>query len=407
MAALDGERTHAPDPGITRRRAVGAKRRLAPTICHHELEDQTLTLKDYQGNRISVVGRGHFKITFKDRTEVLPLTIVDRDRPSLLGLQWFAPLGIEVTGIHHVEEADWEAALGCILWGDRVVIPDKLQERVLGMLHEGHPGMVKMKSVARSYAWWPGIDKQIETWVAKCKQCQESRPNPPAAPIQEWETPRGPWSRIHIDFAGPTKGHMYLITVDAYSNWLEVSTMKSTTTEAVIKKLNKLFATHGLPDVLVSDYGPQFTALAFEQFLAGQGIRHALTAPANPAANGRAERMVQYTKKTIQKIEATNIQDRINKMLLIQHITPSATTNRSPAELMMGRKLWSTLDRMHPIYNPEKPPGSSSKLRKYNIGDLVYAKNLSGEPLWVPATITQITGPLSYQLETSDGKNWK
>ncbi|XP_026530731.1 uncharacterized protein K02A2.6-like, partial [Notechis scutatus] len=178
---------------------------------------------------------------------------------------------------------------GCLLWGDRVVIPEKLQGKVLQLLHEGHPGIVRTKALARSYAWWPGMDKEIEAWVAKCSRCQETRPNPPAAPILEWETPRGPWSRLHIDLAGPTKGNTFLITVDAYSNWLEVSNMKTTTTDAVTKVLNKLFATHGLPDVIVSDNGPQFTSLEFERFLAERGIRHALTATAHPAANGRAE----------------------------------------------------------------------------------------------------------------------
>ncbi|XP_026540268.1 uncharacterized protein K02A2.6-like [Notechis scutatus] len=333
---------------------------------------------------------------------------------SLLGLEWFAPLGIGVTGINSVTETDWEESLmkefqdvfdgklgkyqgtpisfnlnpniaplpitasdivketakdtqmarilnwGCILWGDRVVIPERLQEKVLCMLHEGHPGIVKMKSLARSYVWWPGMDKDIETWVGTCTKCQKSRPTPPPAPILNWETPRGPWSRIHIDFAGPTKGYTFLIIVDAYSNWLEVSVMHSTTTEAVVKQLRKLFATHGLLDLLVSDNGPQFTALSFEKFLAEQGIRHVLTAPAHPATNGRAERMVQYTKEALDKLDTGDIQDKIDKMLTIQRIIPSTSTNKSPAELLMGRKLRSHLDRLHPTYNPEKPPDFST-----------------------------------------------
>ncbi|XP_026536203.1 uncharacterized protein K02A2.6-like, partial [Notechis scutatus] len=205
----------------------------------------------------------------------------------------------------------------CVLWGDRVIIPGRLQNKVLKLLHDGHRGIVRMKALARSYAWWPGMDRQIETWVATCNKCQETRSAPPKAPPTEWETPRGPWSRIHIDFAGPAKGHTFLITVDAYSNWLEVHKIKSTTTEAVVKKLNRLFATHGLPDVLVSDNGPQFTALVFEQYLADRGIRHALTSPAHPAANGRAERMVQFTKKTLHKMEQGNIHDKVTRMLLL------------------------------------------------------------------------------------------
>ncbi|XP_026530759.1 uncharacterized protein K02A2.6-like, partial [Notechis scutatus] len=192
---------------------------------------------------------------------------------------------------------------GCVLWGDRVIIPERLRNKVLKLLHDGHPGIVQMKALARSYARWPGMDGQIETWVATCNKCQETRSAPPKAPPTEWEMPRGPWSRIHIDFAGPTKGHTFLITVDAYSNWLEVNKMKNTTTEAAVKKLNRLFATHGLPDVLVSDNGPQFTALVFEQYLADRGIRHALTSPTHPAANGRAERMVQLTTKTLHKMD--------------------------------------------------------------------------------------------------------
>ncbi|XP_058042246.1 uncharacterized protein K02A2.6-like, partial [Ahaetulla prasina] len=172
---------------------------------------------------------------------------------------------------------------GCLLWGDRVVVPEKLRKNVLELLHVGHPGIVRMKSLARSYVWWPLMDKEISDRVGKCQSCQESRPLPPTAPIREWKKPQGPWSRIHIDFAGPFHGQTFLIVVDAYSKWLEIILMRTTTAEAVISVLRHLFVTHGLPDTLVSDNGPQFTATQFEGYLAEEGIRHVLSAPFHPA----------------------------------------------------------------------------------------------------------------------------
>lgn len=75
--------------------------------------------------------------------------------------------------------------------------------------------------------------------------------------------------------------------------------MTSNTSEIVIKILWGLFATHGLPDVLVSDSGPQFTSGTFEKFLLSQGIQHALSVLFHPSSNGQAERMVRSAKEML------------------------------------------------------------------------------------------------------------
>ena len=73
---------------------------------------------------------------------------------------------------------------GCILWGSRVVVPKQGREMVLQELHEGHPGMTRMKSLARMYVWWPGIDKEIEECVRTCQECQLNQSAPPETPMQ-------------------------------------------------------------------------------------------------------------------------------------------------------------------------------------------------------------------------------
>ena len=63
-----------------------------------------------------------------------------------------------------------------------------------------------MKALARSLVWWPGLDPELEKMVKECTQCQQNRPSPAIAPLHPWQWPTRPWSRLHIDYAGPTEG---------------------------------------------------------------------------------------------------------------------------------------------------------------------------------------------------------
>ena len=70
--------------------------------------------------------------------------------------------------------------------------------------------------------------------------------------------------RIHIDFAGPFLGHMFFLVIDAYSKWLEILLMPTTTLNKTIETLKSLFARYGLLEQIVSDNGPQFTSDEFK-----------------------------------------------------------------------------------------------------------------------------------------------
>ena len=160
-----------------------------------------------------------------------------------------------------------------------------------------------MKALARSYMWWPRMDKAIEEVAKGCNGCQLTQNNPKTALLHSWELPARPWQRIHIDFAGPFLGTMFLIVVDVHSKWPEVIPMTTTTASRTNEELRKLFATHGLPEQLVSENGPQFIADEFGEFMRSNGIRHIKLAPYHPATNAmtfkQALRAALAEKKSI------------------------------------------------------------------------------------------------------------
>ena len=206
----------------------------------------------------------------------------------------------------------------CLMWGGRVIVPTKLRPQILNQLHEGHLGVVKMKSLARSYFWYPGLDSEIETLTKKCTGCAHTQNNPATAPLHTWAWPSKPWHRIHVDYCGPFLGHMFLVVVDAYSKWPEVICMQSTTSEKTIEALRHLFSRNGLCLQLVSDNGPQFTSDEFRKFMLTNGIKHIRSVQFHPASNGQAERFVQSMKHAMKSMgnDHGTVQDKLSRFLL-------------------------------------------------------------------------------------------
>ena len=229
----------------------------------------------------------------------------DRD-PTLAKLRHSLLVGSDIPDSpdfksFRVRHAELSVQDGCILWGSCVVVPPPGRPKIREQLHVGHPGISRMKNLARSFVWWPGIDQEVEETVKHCDPCQRSRHAPAVAPLQPWDWPQRPWARLHVDYAGPHLGHMFLVIVDAHSKWMEINACKTATSTSTIEHLRTLFATHGLPELFVTDNGSVFTSSEFMSFLEQNGIRHSTSAPYHTATNGLAERAVQTFKEFIRK----------------------------------------------------------------------------------------------------------
>ncbi|XP_061883310.1 uncharacterized protein K02A2.6-like isoform X1 [Entelurus aequoreus] len=304
---------------------------------------------------------------------------------------------------------------GCIFWGARVIVPPPGRSQIVEEIHETHPGASRMKSLARSYVWWPGLDKDLEDKVKGCTQCQINQNMPPPAPLHPWEWPDRPWSRLHMDFAGPFKGQMFLLMVDAHSKWIEAHIMSNITAPTTIDKLRQVFAVHGLPDTLVTDNGPTFTSELFSEFMQQNGIHHIRTAPFHPASNGLAERAVQTVKEGLKRMTGDSLSTQLSRFLFKYRLTPQTTTGRTPAEMLMGRRPKSRLDLLRPDMKA-KVQGKQEKQkerhdqhareRQLKPDDCVYVRNFSSNnnQQWLPGIILKRSGPVSYVVKLTDGR---
>uniref|UniRef100_A0A8R1DHX7 RNA-directed DNA polymerase n=1 Tax=Caenorhabditis japonica TaxID=281687 RepID=A0A8R1DHX7_CAEJA len=240
---------------------------------------------------------------------------------------------------------------GCLLLDDRVVVPKSLWETVLKQLHDGHPGIIRMKQKARSFVFWRGLDAQIEQIVKFCDNCQTNSKMPRVTPLQPWPAPKKPWTRIHVDFAGPIDGILFLVVVDAKTKYAEVKLTRKISAVATVDLMEEIFSTHGYPELIVSDNGTQLTSQLFKQMCESHGIAHKTTATYYPRSNGAAERFVDTLKRGISKIKgsASINQQVLNNFIINYRNTPHAALNgATPAECHFSRKIRTTMSLLMP-----------------------------------------------------------
>ncbi|XP_058448901.1 uncharacterized protein K02A2.6-like [Malaya genurostris] len=305
-------------------------------------------------------------------------------------------------------ENKYTLAANCLHYEHRVIIPPSLRQAILNDLHVAHLGVVKMKSLARSFVYWPGIDNDIELAVRSCRNCSSNAPSPPKFSCHHWEYPQGPWQRIHVDYAGPIADSMLLIVVDAYSKWVEVRVTSTSTTEATVGILDELFCSYGVPTTLVSDNGPQFTAREFKHFLQMSGVKfHKFSAPYHPATNGQAERYVQTVKQALKAMGTTKstLKKNINEFLCQYRRTAHSETTESPAKLFLGRNIMTRLDLVRPLdastrITEKQKANFNTSFRSFTPGQQIYF--ISGNnrmDKWIPGVISKQLGDLHYIIE--------
>uniref|UniRef100_A0A671U8K1 Gypsy retrotransposon integrase-like protein 1 n=1 Tax=Sparus aurata TaxID=8175 RepID=A0A671U8K1_SPAAU len=236
---------------------------------------------------------------------------------------------------------------GLILRGSRIVIPRSMRGETLQKIHDGHQGLSKCRERACSSVWWPGLSAEINRLVTSCQVCHELKRTQQKEPLISTPLPERPWKRIALDLC-EYEHQNYLVISDYYSRFIEVLHLPSTTSRRVIQKLKAVFARFGIPDEVVSYNGPRFSSADFQEFAKELDFQHCSSSPHHPQGNGHAERAVQTAKKILKQKDPV-------MALMAYRSTPCSTTGFSPAELLMGRKIRTTLPTLEENLIPKWP----------------------------------------------------
>ena len=192
------------------------------------------------------------------------------------------------------------------------------------------------------------MDKQVEMLVKSCYPCQLVAPRPKPEPVRSTVLPRGPWSDLATDLLDIPNDNHLLVVIDYYSRWPEVIQVTKTDAGHIIKSMEAIFHTHGIPESMRSDNGPPFQSREFEGFLGYLGIDHRKGIPLWPQSNGEVERFNATILKIVRiaNLEGKNWRGALQDFLFQYRTTPHTVTGKSPAELLMGRKLRDKLPRV-------------------------------------------------------------
>ena len=253
----------------------------------------------------------------------------------------FAPYGRIFSELSVVEQV--------VMRGTQIVIPQALQDRVLNICHEGHLGIVKSKQLLRSKVWFPGIDKKMEARCKGCLACQATVTQKSRTPIVMTETPSEAWERVAADFCGPfPTGELVLVVIDERSRYPEIEIVNSTSAESTETALEKIFATHGNPQVLKSDNGPPFNSHAFKDLCIQKGIQHRRITPRWPEANGLVENFMKSVGKATKTAhaEGKNWKTELYRYVANYRQTPHPATGKSPREVIFGKVMRGKLPEL-------------------------------------------------------------
>ena len=300
---------------------------------------------------------------------------------------------------------------GLVFKDCRIVVPTSLRKNIIATVHRSHQGIQGCIRLAKDAVYWPLMNQEITDYVSQCSVCNIHRPEQCKEPMLPHDVPGRPWAKVGADLF-ELQGQHYLLLVDYFSNFFELMRLSSSTrTKCVIDAMRSQFARHGVPEVVMSDNGPQFSCGEFREFAQRWDFENITSSPRYPQSNGQVERAIGTVKNLVKK--AMEDGNDVQLALLNFRNTVREGFSASPAQLLFGRRCRTLLtiqrSRLIPklandVYR-DKKIAKNAQMAQYNKsahhlnplvpGDAIRMK-LPGQDTWTLGECTKKLSKRSY-----------
>ncbi|CAJ2654250.1 unnamed protein product [Trifolium pratense] len=249
-------------------------------------------------------------------------------------------------------------------------VDEDTADYILREVHEGinaqHLGGRSLaRKALRAGYYWPTMQQDAKDHVKKCDKCQRHG-DMHLAPPRELKSLSSPWPFAWwgMDLLGPfTKGlyqNRYLIVaVDYFTKWVEAEPLSDITSLRVLRFFKRnVLARFGIPQVVVTDNGTQFTDKDFQAFLVALGTKQHFTSVEHPQTNGQAEAANKVILRGLRRRLDQNKKkwvEELDNVLWAYRTTPHSTTGETPFRMVYGTEAVIPVEIGEPSRRTEQP----------------------------------------------------
>ena len=242
---------------------------------------------------------------------------------------------------------------GCLIYDNKLVIPNKLKGMVLETIHNKHPGQAGMLALAQ-LIWYPHIHSDIVAQAQASRHCTEKgenlKPLISKSQVGKFPSLSEPNEEVQMNFAGPIPfkdnalSNYILVTVNRLSRYPHAEVFNNCDSKTAIEYLDSYCKVHGIPRSIRCDQAQAFKAREFEIYCKNKNIKLILASAGDHRGTGMVERLIQTIKRRLAVLDIdpkwtlTTFSERV--AITIENIRPipNASTKVSPFEAHFGRK---------------------------------------------------------------------